>query len=115
MKHKIWFGIVGVIFLMVPSVHAHEFVKEKKVKKESSSQIKQDIAELLELISRQLGSNIQESVTVQHQIFDQLKEVMGDGDHSTVQLKELRKKLEACLKKLEEQFAELHNILLTCK
>ncbi|MDP3788055.1 MAG: hypothetical protein Q8Q60_01895 [Candidatus Chromulinivorax sp.] len=114
MQQNTLYAMIVTVLLVVPCVHAHEFVKEK-VKKESSTQVKQDIAELLESAVRQLGNNIKESVTVQNQMFDQIKEIMGDSQQSTAQLKELRKKLEACLKNLEDQQAELHTILLTCK
>lgn len=109
--------ILFAVLAAVPCVHANEFVKTKKesAKKETAAQVKQDIAELLEQASRQLGTNIQIAVDVQHQMFDQIKEIMGDCDLSTAQLKELRAKLQACLQKLVDQYHELSHILQTCK
>ncbi len=108
--------IMALFFLIMPCLFANEFVVSKKTKekKEMAASVKEDIAELLESALRQLGKNIQQSVTVQNQLFDKIKEICGDGQQSTLQLKELREKLEKHLKKLEEQQAELQSFFVVC-
>lgn len=102
---------------MASSLHANEFVvsKKTKAKKEMAVRVKEDIAELLESALRQLGSNIQQSVIVQNQIFDKIKEILEGSQQSTSQLKELRDALEKYLRKFEEQQADLQSFLLVCK
>ena len=94
-----------------------EFVvcKKTKTKKETAVRVKEDIVELLGSSLRQLGCNIQESVTVQNQIFDKIKVMLEDNQKTTAQLREFRDNLEKYLKKLEEQQADLQNFLLSCK
>lgn len=101
----------------MPFIFANEFVvsKKTKTKKETAAQVKEDVIELLESTLRQLGNNIQESVTVQNKMFDKIKEMCSDNQQSTDQLKELRNKLEKYLKKLEDQQADLQDILWSCK
>jgi ElaB/YqjD/DUF883 family membrane-anchored ribosome-binding protein len=96
-------------------VDASEFVKKPKQKKESAAQIKENIAELLESVLRQLGHNMQQSVDVQHAIFDTLKDILGDNAMSVEQLQQLRIQLQQHLKKMQEQQNELYDILLSCK
>jgi len=94
-----------------------EFVvcKKTKTKKETAVHVKEDTIELLESSLRQLGCNIKQSVTVQNQIFDKIKEMLEDNQKTTTQLKEFRDNLEKYLKKLEEQQVDLQNFLLSCK
>lgn len=110
-------GIVLLILLIVPMSFSNEFVvsKKDKAKKEIAGRVKEDIAELLESMLRQLGTNIQQSVSVQNYIFDTIKDVCGQGQKSTAQLKELRDKLEKYLKKIEEQQADLEAFMLIFK
>jgi uncharacterized protein YpbB len=117
MRQKVWYSIIFIIFVVAPMSFANEFVvaKKTKAKKESCVHVKEDIVELLESALRQLGSNIQQSVIVQNQIFDKIKEILGDSQQSTSQLKDLREKLEKYLKKIEEQQADLQSFLLACK
>jgi ElaB/YqjD/DUF883 family membrane-anchored ribosome-binding protein len=97
--------------------YANQFVisKKEKSKKEMASHVKDDIVELLESTLRQLGRNIQQSVTVQWQIFDTIKDMYGQGQQSTVQLKEIRDKLQSFLKKIEQQQEDFRDFLLTCR
>lgn len=113
--HKKIMLVCNLSLLFGAFVDASEFVKKPKQKKESTSQVKEDIVELLESALRQLGKNIQQSVDVQDQIFDKIKEILGDNQMSADQLKALRFRLELHLKKLEEQQADLYDILLSCK
>jgi septal ring factor EnvC (AmiA/AmiB activator) len=114
MNQQTCFVLCATMFLAAP-LSSSEFIKKPKQKKETTSQVKEDIAELLESALRQLGKNIQQSVDVQDQIFDKIKEILGDNQMSADQLKALRFRLELHLKKLEEQQADLYDILLSCK
>ncbi|MBV8660709.1 MAG: hypothetical protein JO129_01010 [Candidatus Dependentiae bacterium] len=105
--------ILAIIFCSMSSIVANEFVvsKKTKTKKETTAQVKEDVVELLESSLRQLGNNIQVSVTVQNKMFDKIKDMCNDNQQSIEQLKELRSKLEKYLKNLEEQQADLQDIL----
>jgi hypothetical protein len=97
---------------------ANQFLisKKEKSKKEKILHVKvEDIVDLLESGLRQLGKNIQESVILQNQIFDKIKEICTQGQQSTAQLKEFRDKLEKNLKKIEAQEQDLQNFLIVCK
>ena len=112
MKKHLW--IISLLFALAP-LQGSEFIKKTKQKKETSSQVRDEIAELLESTLRQLGQNMQQSIDVQNKIFDKIKEIMSDSSLSIEQLKELRIRLVKHLKKLEEQQAELYDIVLSCK
>ena len=109
-------SILFVTFSLFVAIDGQqEFIKPKtKSKKEIAAQVKQDIADTLECLLRQVGTNIQQSVVVQNQIIDKIKNLVEDTAQSTQQLKETRNKLENYLKKLEEQQADLQNFLLIC-
>ncbi len=92
----------------------NEFIKKPKAKKESVAQVKEEVAELLESVLRQVGQNICQSIDVQNNVFDKIKEIMSDNQLSCEQLKQLRARLEKQLKVLEEQQAQLYDIILSC-
>lgn len=116
MKHKL-LRIVYIFFCLPILLNGQqEFIKpKKKEKQESAAKIQQDVADLLEIIVRQIGTNIQQSVVVQNQVIDQIKSLMHDNSQSIDKLKQARCKLEQYLKKLEEQQLELQNFLLSCR
>ena len=111
---KVWL-LSGMLLMSVASVVATSQYVKTKQKKESASQIKDDIVELLVSVLRQLGQNIQQTVDVQNQAFDMIRKIFSDNQLSAEQLRDLRCKLEKHLKKLEAQQAELYDILLSCK
>lgn len=115
MQKFLWFALSAGLLFVAPMYCGAEFIKKPKPKKETSSQVKEEIAELLESAVRQLGQNIKQSVDVQNKMFDAIKEILSDNQLSTQQLKELRNRLEQHLKKLEEQQADLYDVLLSCK
>jgi predicted nucleic acid-binding Zn-ribbon protein len=114
MKKKL--GLLGLSFLLLAPVCAtSEFIKKPKQKKESASQVRDEVAELLESALRQLGQNIQQSIDAQNKIFDTIKEIMSDSTLSIDQLQDLRARLQKHCQNLQEQQAELYDIVLSCK
>jgi hypothetical protein len=113
---KLPLPIFVMAMLLVGSMSfANQFIVSKKTKekKESSAHVKEDVVELCESALRQLGCNVQQSVTAQNHIFDKIKSLCIEGQQSTAQLKELREKLEKYLKKLAEHQADLQELLIT--
>jgi hypothetical protein len=121
MKNNI-FGIVVGFFLVSGIVFcANEFVIPKK-KKEIAVHVKEDLATLLEQISRQIGTNIVQAIGVQNQILDKIKELFGDvvtpvpglvclSSCSTEELKKCRDELQKYLQILEQQQVDLQRFL----
>jgi len=111
--------ITSIVFSQDKQVGS-EFVVVKK-KKESTVHVKEDIGYALEISLRQIGKNITQSVIVQNQIFNKIKDLLGaceknndsksTFDASTAQLKIYRNQLESFYHKLEQQQVELESFL----
>ncbi len=93
--------------------HKNEFIVEKKVtKKESPSQLKEQICDLLEINMRQLGSLITQAVQVQDKMIDEMKRLLHNEENlSVVQLRQLRDGLEKNIKIVQEQQIAIQNFL----
>ncbi len=113
---KIGLSLLAVFcFVQASNQTSNEFVVAKKEKKQTAAQVKEEVVELLESVVRQLGQNIQQAVDTQNRVFDMIKSMISQDQFSTQQLKDKRTMLEQHLKKLEQQQAELYDILLACK
>lgn len=111
-------GLLSVVMfcsLQALNQASNEFVIVKKEKKQTAAQVKEEVVELLESVVRQLGQNIQQTVDTQNRVFDMIKSMISQDQSSTQKLKDQRAMLETHLKKLEQQQAELYDILLACK
>lgn len=110
-----WAIIVG--FFFEHALLGNEFIVDKKTKpiKEMALRVKEDIADFLESILRQLGKNIGQSVYVQNHVFDMIKDLFDDQTLSTQELKELRSYLTEYLHTLEKHQVDLQNFLYDTK
>jgi hypothetical protein len=117
---RIFFLSISISFF-VQTIFANEFVIPKK-KKEIAVHVKEDVVNLLEQISRQIGVNIVQGVCVQNQILDKIKELFGDtqlqvpgciclSSCSTADLKMCRDGLQKYLENLQQQQADLQKFL----
>lgn len=129
MVKKVSFKLLFVVCMITMMTHvtiglsdnneaSHEFVVKKKIKKESITSIKEDIACQLELSLRQMSKNIIEQAKVQQQIFDKIKDLLGASESeksvfngSIEQLKSQRDRLQIFHKKLVGQQEELQAFL----
>jgi len=117
MKFKTLCYSLIVICLAATIVFPGEFVVVKQPKKkESAAHVKEDIADQLESISRQINKNVRQSSYVQDQLFDKVKELVTQSDRSvfsgsTTELKECRCKLKNFYELLERQQADLETFL----
>ena len=104
----------AIFCVMTSSLLAQEFIVPKKVKtkKEIAAHVKEDIVELLESSLRQIGVNIQQAVSVQNKILDQIKDMLTDDQLTTAELKDVRSRLEKNLKMFELQQSDLQDFLL---
>lgn len=72
----------------------------KKKRKELAVSVKQDIGQQLEQTLTRLGKVIKKSVTVQSQVYEKVKELLGESDEktcfdgSTAELKKIRLELQ---------------------
>lgn len=99
-------------------IFGNEFVvtKKNKSKKETITQVKQDIADILESLLRQVGTNIIQLVHVQDKLFDVLKDLFDEqDDRSAADWKNIREKCQHYATKLEQYQVDLDGFLYDTK
>ncbi|MGZ6251252.1 MAG: hypothetical protein ACXWL2_04430 [Candidatus Chromulinivorax sp.] len=90
--------------------------KKNKPKKETITQVKQDIADILESLLRQVGKNITQLVHFQDELFNVLKDLFDEqDDRSAADWKVLREKCQHYASKLEQHQVDLDSFLYDTK
>lgn len=112
-KYYTWImlGVLGTLCLA-----ANEFIVPtgKAVKKEKTNALKQDIADLLEAIMRQLSVLLKEQAHVQDEVLDTIRHLLDDTHASSFHkakkedLIKYRKTLQEFIKILREQSKSMH-------